>query len=121
MTAKRTTIGAMLKSLMNNESLSASKQLSSKLSVKLSMRQCFALHCIVTGDHITEETRSSRQLLVRGGYLYHLDCPARTRALNGKVKKIYRLTDRGEQIYAEMVSKFQPVVDRVNSKLANNP
>lgn len=95
--------------------------MAAKLTRRLTIRQCYAIHCIATSDHMSEDTRSSRRTMVRDGYLYHVDCPARTRALNGHVKKVYRLTDQGEQIYAEMLAKFQPVVDRINSKLVNQP
>jgi hypothetical protein len=114
---QKQTLGSMLRTLSNDMMSEASKSLSAKLSRRLTMRQCYALHCIVIGEHTCEDTRSSRTTMVRDGYLYHIDCPARTRALNGKVKKVYRLTDLGEQIYAEILAKFQPVVERINAKL----
>jgi DNA-binding PadR family transcriptional regulator len=39
-----------------------------------------------------------------------------SRATNGKIKKVYRLTPDGELAYADILKKFQPIVDRINNK-----
>lgn len=91
-----------------------SRKASSKLQTKLTTLQCLVLHIVASGDAMLLEYRSSRQNLVRNGYIYGIQCPARSRGLNGKIKHVYRLTDRGEAAHDEIVRVFGPIVDKIN-------
>jgi hypothetical protein len=91
-----------------------SKRVASKLSHKLTTRQCYVLHAYAVGEEIAEEYRPSRQNLVKLGFMYQFPCPNGTRGLNKQIRMVFRLTDLGEAAHAEIVEKLTPIVDRCN-------
>jgi hypothetical protein len=94
----------------------SSKKASAKLSERLTTLQCLVLHIIAIDETMHQEYKSSRQGLTRLGYVYHVECPLKTRGTNGKIKHVYRLTDKGEAAHDEIVRVFQPIVDKINAK-----
>lgn len=111
------TLSAMLHELGRYIYTPTARVMSAKLSNPISTRQCLVLHLVATNGEIHEGMKSSRQNLVKGGLLYRMPCPCKTRALNGSIKQVFRMTDKGEALYAEMIAKFMPIVDRINGKL----
>ena len=113
---KPITLTAMLHELARDIYTPTARAMSAKLSIPISTRQCLVLHLVATDGEIHEGMKSSRYNLVKGGFMYQTPCPLRTRSTNGNVKQVYRMTDKGEAIYAEMLAKFTPVLDRINAK-----
>jgi hypothetical protein len=111
---KTVTLTSMLREMAQKSLSPTAKQLSAKLDTKLSMRQCYVLHQIATGGTLDEFTPHARHDLRHRGLVESYPCPLRTRSLNGKVKTLYRLTEAGEAAHAEILSKFTPIVDRIN-------
>jgi len=94
------------------------KRMSGMLSDALNMKKCLVLHLVAIGHSFTDSNiKAVMYHLVKAGYVYSAQCPNKTRhAVTGQIKVIYRLTDKGEAIHADIVQKFTPVVDRMNAK-----
>jgi hypothetical protein len=80
------------------------------------MRQCYVIYLIATNGTIDTILQHAKQGLRHQGLAYCIECPMNSRATNGKIKKVYRLTPDGELAYADILKKFQPIVDRINNK-----
>jgi hypothetical protein len=114
---KLITLNTFLRELARDIYSVNSKRVTSKLSYKLTTLQCLVLHIYATNGAMTEDFRPSRQNLVKLGLMYHVRCPDGTRAANGQIKHIFRLTDKGESLHQEILEKFTPIVDRINDRI----
>jgi hypothetical protein len=110
------TLQSFLRELSRDISSESSRKASRKLSIRLTTLQCLVL---VTTDNATEPCRdwqSCRQNLMKTGFLYYVPCPNGTRGANNQIKRIYRLTDKGEEAVAEIKRVFDPIVERINNQ-----
>ena len=84
--------------------------------MRLTTMQCYVLHLVASDIRVPFELKSSRQGLIKAGYIYHHPDPRGTRGLNGRVLHVYRLTDKGEIAHDDILRTFGPIVERINAK-----
>jgi hypothetical protein len=113
---KPLTIKSFLLELARDIYSASSKKASSKLSMRLTTMQCYVLHLVASGTRVPFDLKSSRQGLIKTGFIYHHPDPAGTRGLNGRILHVYRLTDKGEIAHDEILRAFGPIVERINAK-----
>ena len=113
---KKYTMETMLRELARDIYSPTAKSMRRELKCKQNVAQSLVIYLVGNGHKINSpEYQSPRTSTKLNGYIYSYQTA--TKAVNYHMLLGYKLTEKGETAYAEIMEKFTPHLERVNRNI----